>query len=156
MTERAVSTVVGVAALLAVTVALAAGAGIALQAAAGTAASEGPPQARLELSADPDGTVVLAHVGGDRLDVGTLRVWVAVDGEALDDQPPVPFFSAHGFVSGPTGPFNAASDPAWTAGETAGVRVASTNSPTVDRGSTVTVRVYADDDLIFEGTTTAG
>lgn len=154
MTDRAVSTVVGVAALLAVTVALAAGAGLALQEAASTAPAEGPPQVRMELSAEPDGTVALAHAGGDSLDVRDLRVWVAVDGEPLAHQPPVPFFSARGFVSGPTGPFNVASDPAWTAGETAGVRVASTNSPTVGPGSRVTVRLYADDHLVFEGTTT--
>jgi FlaG/FlaF family flagellin (archaellin) len=113
-------------------------------------ATDGPP-ARASLSLDvSDGTLSLTHRGGDTLDVRTLRVAVAVDGEPLTHQPPVPFFSAQGFHSGPTGPFNPSSDPQWTAGETATLSVAGTNRPAVSDGAVVTVRVYTDDTLVAE------
>lgn len=152
-TDRAVSPVVGVVALLAVTTALAAGAGVVLQGAAGD--PDDPTRARLELSASADGRIALTHGGGDPLDAAELRVRVAVDGERLAHQPPVPFFAASGFESGPTGPFNVAHDGDWTAGETASFEVASTNSPAVTEGSRVAVRVYADGRLLFEGTAIA-
>lgn len=152
--DRAVSPVVGVVALLAVTTALAAGAGVALQGAADESLHD-PTRARLELSASADGRIALTHAGGDAVAVGDLRVVVAVDGERLARQPPVPFFAASGFESGPRGPFNVAHDGRWSAGETASFAVASTNSPTVSAGSRVAVRVYADGRLLFEGTAIA-
>jgi len=87
-------------------------------------------------------TLAVTHRGGDAVDVRDLRVVVAVDGDRLRRQPPVPFFAARGFDSGPTGPFNRASDPAWTAGETATLTVAGTNGPRIEVGDTVTVTLY--------------
>jgi hypothetical protein len=69
---------------------------------------------------------------------------VRIDGEPLAKQPPVPFFAAAGFESGPTGPFNAATDGTWRAGQTAAIRIASTNSPQLSDGAVVTVRIYTE------------
>lgn len=143
--RRAVSPVVGVVLLVAVTVLLAASVGaVVLEVAeAGTVDPSGPT-ASLSLSADPaTGRVRLTHRGGAPLSVEALTVRVAVDGTPLRHQPPVPFFSARGFRPGPTGPFNVAADGEWTAGETASFRLASTNRPTLSAGVRLTVRVSA-------------
>jgi hypothetical protein len=76
--------------------------------------------------------------------VRRLAVRVTVAGTPLRHQPPVRFFAARGFRAGPTGPFNAAADPAWTAGETASLRLASTNAPGIDPDDRVVVRVLVD------------
>jgi FlaG/FlaF family flagellin (archaellin) len=101
------------------------------------------PQASLSLVVD-DRMLAISHRGGDELDVRDLRVVVAVDGEPLVHQPPVPFFSAEGYRPGPTGPFNSATDPRWTAGETATLRVAGTNQPALAAGNVATVRLFVD------------
>jgi hypothetical protein len=106
-----------------------------------------PPQASLSLSVSGD-TLSLTHRGGDALDATRLRLVVRVDGDPLVHQPPVPFFSAAGFRPGPTGPFNSAADPEWTAGETATLRIAGTNRPTPAPGDRVTVCVYRGESLI--------
>lgn len=127
---------VAVACLLAVTVVLAGVAGaVALQ-----SVPEPGSRAALTLSVSGD-RVTLTHRGGDTLDVRTLRVRVTVDGVPLAAQPPVPFFAARGFESGPTGPFNVAADPRWTAGETASFAVAGTNDPVLAPGAVVVVTV---------------
>jgi FlaG/FlaF family flagellin (archaellin) len=113
------------------------------------------PRASLSLSVDGD-TLTLTHRGGDALDVTALRLVVTVDGDPLTHQPPVPFFSTRGFDPGPTGPFNSAADPEWTAGETASVGVAGTNQPALAAGETVTVRVYVDDALVAEASAWTG
>ena len=118
--------------------------------------SDGVPlRASLSLTVDGD-ELRLTHRGGDALDVTALRLVVTVDGDPLAHQPPVPFFSARGFHAGPTGPFNSASDPRWTAGETASVRVAGTNRPVLTTGEVVTVRVYTDDALVADASVRTG
>jgi flagellin-like protein len=141
--DRAVTPVLGVVLLVALTVALTAGIGGALL--PETTLVDPPPTVSLDCTAHA-GTdrVACVHRGGDRLDARELGLWLTVDGEPLTHQPPVPFFAARGFHAGPTGPFNSAADPGWTAGETAGVRLAATNRPGLDPGSRVTVRVVAD------------
>ncbi|WP_129114382.1 type IV pilin [Halegenticoccus tardaugens] len=137
MSDRATVPAVGVAALLGLTVLL----GAAVAGAALTVASvDSPPSAALTLSVSDD-RLTIAHAGGDDLDVRELRLRVRVDGEELSHQPSVPFFSARGFESGPSGPFNPAADPEWTAGETATLRVAGTNEPPIRPGSRVVVRI---------------
>lgn len=140
--DRAVSPAVGVALLVLVTVALAATVGAG---AVPDLPGDPPPTARIDCRADA-GTdrVACTHRGGDRLDTRDLRVRVAVDGDPLTHQPPVPFFAARGFRAGPTGPFNPASDPGWTAGETAGFGVAATNEPGLTPGASVRVRLLTD------------
>lgn len=141
--DRGATPVVAAVLLVGVTVVVAAGVGTALLAQA-AAVGDPAPRASLSLSAAGD-RVAIVHEAGDALDVRDLRLRVAVNGTALSHQPPVPFFSARGFASGPTGPFNSASDPAWTAGESASFRVAGTNRPTLRPGARVTVEVYDGD-----------
>jgi hypothetical protein len=95
------------------------------------------------LAVDGD-RLVLTHRAGDPVDVRRLDVLIRVDGDPLARQPPVPFFSARGFHSGPRGPFNAAADPRWTPGERASVRVAATNRPSIVPGVRVTVELRLD------------
>ena len=124
--------------------------------ASGHGVSDGlSPRVSLSLAVDGD-SLAVTHRGGDALDVTALRLVVTVDGESLAYQPPVPFFSVRGFRSGPTGPFNSAANPRWTAGETASVRVAGTNQPALEAGETVTVRVYVDGALVAEASTRIG
>lgn len=149
---RGVSPVVGVVLLVAVTIILSA----TLVAGVPGEPADPPPRASLALSADAStDTVELVHEGGDPVDVTALEVTVTVDGEELRHQPPVPFFAAFGFESGPTGPFNLASDGTFRAGETASFTVASTNDPPLDAGSSVTVRLTTRESVVFEGTATA-
>ena len=104
-----------------------------------------PPRVSITGSADaPTDRIALTHRSGDALAVRDLRLEIRIDGTALADQPPVPFFAAAGFESGPTGPFNTAADGTWEAGETGAIRIASTNSPQLSAGATVTVHVYTE------------
>jgi hypothetical protein len=137
MDSRAVATESAVSVALAVvlgTVAAAVGLGVLPSA---------PVAAGATLAVDGD-RLVLTHRAGDSVDVRRLDVIVRVDGEPLRHQPPVPFFSAAGFRPGPTGPFNAAADPTWTAGERASIRLASTNRPRIVAGARVTVELRYD------------
>lgn len=151
-TVRGVAPVVGAFLLVLVTVVLALSVGAALT----VPELEEPPSASLSVTADAeDKRIALAHEGGDRLDVAELTVTVEIDGEELEEQPPVPFFAADGFDSGPTGPFNSRSPNEWQAGETAAVRLAGTNAPMLSNGSEVTVMVAVDDAILHRETVTA-
>jgi len=100
------------------------------------------PTAALALRADAGADrLVVTHRAGDPLPPDRLSVRVRIDGRPLAHQPPVPFFAAEGFRSGPTGPFNSRSTGPWTAGERAGVRLAATNRPGLRPGRRVTVDV---------------
>ena len=150
--QRGVIPVVGVVVLLAITVLLAATAGILLS----TPASEPPPTASFELSADGQSDEIeLIHLGGDTIDLTAVSLRISVDGKRLEKQPPIPFFSATGYESGPTGPFNRASPNQWAAGETATLTVASTNEPEVSPGDTVRVQLYTDTGTVADLTVTA-
>ena len=152
--DRAVTPVVGVALLIAITVLAASAVGTAVLVL--DVPSE-PTQATVSISVDADADRVrLTHRGGDTLDVSRLSLSVTVDGESLAEQPPVPFFATAGFRSGPTGPFNSAADPRWSAGERAGFRLASTNSPTLDDGDVVTVRITRKRQLVVRVQAEAG
>lgn len=137
--RRATSAVVGVALLVLVTAILAAGVGTAVF---GTVPEEPPPQTRLSLSVEGD-RLRVAHEGGDTLDVRAVDLRISVNGTRLTHQPPVPFFSAAGFLPGPTGPFNSASDAQWEVGEVGTLTVAGTNRPVIDSGATVRVVVVS-------------
>ncbi len=149
---RATSSLVGVVLLVAVTVLVATAAGSLAAVDPGTEV----PTASLSLTADAEADrIALTHQGGETLDVSELSVTVSVDGAELDRQPPVPFFAADGFESGPTGPFNVASDDDWSAGETAGIRIASTNEPRLSEGSHVEVTVATEGGVVASLETTA-
>jgi len=153
MDDRAVSPVVGVVLVVALTVLLAATVGTM---ALGTESPARGTTVRLSASADASSdTVSLTHEGGDAIDVSTLDVAITIDGTALDHQPPVPFFAATGFVSGPTGPFNSATTDAWTAGEAATLELATTNDPLIADGATVTVTLSKGNSVLARLETTA-
>ena len=140
--------------MVALAVVLAAIVGTAMLGAGSTPVTPEPaPTAAVDLTVDGN-TLRFTHESGDALDVRTLSVFVSVDGERLDHQPPVPFFSATGFDSGPTGPFNSASDPEWSVGETASLTVAGTNTPSIESGSTVSVLLTVDGKTVARTETT--
>lgn len=157
MPDRAVSSTVGVTLLLVVTVLLAATVGsVALASVPEETVSSTTAATPVALSVSAaDDRLSFTHRAGRPLDVDALTFHVAVDGTPLAHQPPVPFFSATGFRAGPTGPFNVASDGTWSVGETAAFRVASTNSPSLEPGARVTVRVATDDRVVARLSTTA-
>lgn len=140
-TPRAIAPVVGTVLVVALTVLVVVVAGTIILGVGST--TEPTPTAAIDLTVEGN-TIVFTHTSGETLDVQRLSVRIYVDGEPLDEQPPVPFFSATGFAPGPTGPFNSASDPEWEVGETASLTVAGTNRPTIDSGSTVSVRIDVD------------
>jgi FlaG/FlaF family flagellin (archaellin) len=151
--SRAVSSVVGTVLLAAIAVLAATTVGVVANVDPGAVT----PTARLSASADAGADrIALTHVSGDTLAVSELSLTVTVDGEELDRQPPVPFFAARGFESGPTGPFNVASENEWAAGETATLRLASTNDPTLSSGSRVEVTVATDAGVVASVETVAG
>lgn len=144
VTDRGVVPLVGVALLVLLSVALAAVVAGSLTAV--DAADDPPPAATLEVAADADADrIAVTHGGGDALDPAAVDLRVGIDGEELDRQPPVPFFSVRGFEPGPTGPFNSRWRGDWVAGETASLRVAATNDPGgIGEGATVRVVVTVD------------
>lgn len=151
--SRAVSSALGVVLLLACVVAVATAVGVAL---IDVAPPEPAPQAAFGGTAFAStNEVVLTHRAGDAVDVRAVTLVIEIDGTPLAHQPPVPFFAAEGFASGPTGPFNRASDPHWTPGEVAGVRLASTNDPLLAPGSRVVIHLYVGDAPIAVVETTA-
>ncbi len=142
MSTRALSPVFGVVCLLAVTIALAVAVGAG--ATTYTTMPSTVSTAAFDLSADSTGEVRIVHRGGDTIDPTALELRVHVGGKPLEQQPPVPFFSARGFGSGPTGAFNSATSQQWRAGETASFQIAETNDPMPHAGDTVSVELFAD------------
>ncbi|MFC4542733.1 type IV pilin N-terminal domain-containing protein [Halosolutus amylolyticus] len=149
--ERGVSPIVGLLALLAVTVALATI--VAVGASTVSIGSTGPTAA-FDLAVDGS-TITIDHLAGDAIDVAALSVTIAVDGTELDSQPPVPFVGAEGFDGAPSGPFNAKSDRTWRSGTTAGVTVADTNAPEIERGDSVAVTLVVDGEAVATLETTS-
>ncbi|MFB6308423.1 MAG: type IV pilin [Haloarculaceae archaeon] len=142
MARRGVAPVVAVALLVLVTVV---GASAVFTVVDGLSTADTSERLSIALAVDADtGRIAVTHRGGSRVDVRSISLAVAVDGEPLRFQPPVPFFAARGFASGPSGPFNTASDPNWTVGERATVRLAGTNDPQIRHGSRVELTVRRD------------
>lgn len=152
--DRAVSPVLGGVLLVAITVVLA---GVVVLTVGSFGPGQGqPPVVTVELSADAaEDRITLEHTGGDPINTSELSLQVTVDGEALDHQPPVPFFSASGFASGPTGPFNPSGSTDWTVGEAGSFQIASTNAPTIEPGDTVAVKLVVDGHTVAAPETTA-
>lgn len=152
--DRAVAPVVAIALLVAVTVLAAAAVGTAVLA---VDVPTEPTRVTVSLSVDAStDRFTFTHRGGDALNVSSVSVTVTVDGDPLADQPPVPFFAASGFRGGPSGPFNSGGEPQWRAGERAGFRVASTNSPAIEPGDTVTVTIRQDGSSVVRTRAKAG
>jgi len=154
MDRRAISPLVGTVLLVALTVAFAASVG-------GLLVQSGTDQevsaVRIAASADASSdTLSMTHEGGATLDPDALSMKVTVDGVALNHQPPIPFFAADGFKSGPTGPFNGATEGEWTAGETGSVTLAATNAPNLTAGDRVEITLLEGETVVTVVETTAG
>ena len=150
--SRGVATALAVVLLVAACVTAAATVGAVVATDPGTA----PPVADLRLSVDGDADrLILRHAGGEAIPAESIRLRVRVNGTALAHQPPVPFFAARGFRAGPTGPFNPSTVGPWRAGQTAALRLASTNHPRPAPGDRVTVRVSTESAVIAELAATA-
>lgn len=145
---RGTAPVIGTVVLVGITVVLATLLGTV---ALGVSPPSSPPFVAVEGDADAaTNRITLVHRGGPALDVRTLRVWITVNGTPLTHQPPVPFFAATGFQAGPTGPFNSASDPTWEPTQATSLRLATTNTPQLEAGVTVTIRIRRGGTLIAE------
>lgn len=138
--DRGVSPVIGAVTLVLIAVLLAGVIGTSVVGTA-TLSSLAEPPVVLSATATDNGTVELTHEGGRAIDLEQVDLRMAVDGQPLSEQPPVPFFSTSGFAPGPSGPFNSASDNEWSVGETGAVRIAGSNAPAVEAGSTISVTV---------------
>lgn len=139
MSNRGLAPVIGVIALVAVTVILA---GTVWMFTAAMVPIGTLPTAVFEGSILVEHReITLRHVRGDELQMEAVDLVVHVEGEPLAHQPPVPFFAATGFDSGPTGPFNPAATNIWSAGEVGTFRLASTNDPIPSFHDSVTVRI---------------
>lgn len=144
MSDRAVSPVVAVVLLVVITLVLAGTLGLAVL----DVSPDEPTRATFTLSSDSTTqTITITHRGGRALDPASLRLHIAIDGDPIAHQPPVPFFAAEGFMSGPTGPFNSAYTGQWVAGQSASIQLASTNTQ-FRAGSVLSIRLYADDRLL--------
>jgi len=150
--HRGAIPVVGAVVLIGITVLATAAVGALVTA----SPTEPPPTASFETSVDSDrNEIELTHVRGDALELSEITVHIEIDEEPLKMQPPIPFFAAEGFQSGPKGPFNAASPDRWGVGETAGLQLASTNKPELTAGDSVTIRIETEAGLVAELTETA-
>ncbi|WP_306053792.1 type IV pilin N-terminal domain-containing protein [Natronococcus wangiae] len=151
---RGIAPLVGIVLLVGVTVALAATV-VAIGANTWTVEPT-HTTADFELAADGErGTITIEYVHGDAIAVDDLSVTVAVNGDSLSKQPPVPFVEADGFAGAPRGPFNAASDRTWTPGERAEITIAGTNEPQIESNDSITVTLAADDRRVASLETTA-
>ena len=138
---RALSPVVGLTLLIGITVTLGTVVGLGTVGLVDTAESpDSPVRVSGSVSAQT-GTITLRHEAGPPIDVRELTLRIDIDGQPLEHQPPIPFFSATGFRSETSGPFNPSADPRWTVGERTSLRLAGTNSPSIKDGSAVTVRI---------------
>lgn len=151
MAHRALAPVIGTTLLIAIVLVLSV---VVAMAALAYSPVEPTPTATVSATVS-SGTVELVHEGGESLDVRTLTIWIEVDDQPLQHQPPIPFFAATGYAPGPDGPFNSASDPMWTAGQSASFTIASTNEPTIGPGSSVTIRISSPTGTITVIETTA-
>lgn len=149
---RGVTPAIGVVVLVAVTVTLAATVLVVVE----TPATQTPPTADFEVSANATtDRITVTHSGGETIEPSTIDISIRVEGESLAYQPPVPFFAAHGFISGPTGPFNSKSTESFRAGISASLRLASTNDPPLSPGDDVTVTITSDQTTLYRQTVTA-
>lgn len=141
---RAVSPVVGLSLLVGLTVTVGTVLGLGVLAVGPPDDAPTRPIAISVTASAADGALVFRHGAGPGIDVRSISMRIEIDGEPLAYQPPVPFFAAKGFVSGPTGPFNPSADSNWTVGERASLRIAGTNRPALRPGVEVVIRIEAD------------
>lgn len=142
--SRALSPVIGIPLLVGITVVLSATIGIVTIGIPALDAPQTPVVVSVTATADTN-QITLVNDGGRTVDVRDITLQLAIDEVPLRYQPPVPFFAAKGYRSGPTGAFNSATDPMWEPGERVSIRLASTNTPSLSTNAKLTVRITIDD-----------
>ena len=143
MSRRAVSPVIGVVLIVAVTVVLAAVVGAF---AIGVGNAGNAPEAAI--TAERTGNeITLTHHSGDPLDVTELTVRILIDGKPLEKQPDVPAYGSAGF-NDLSGAFHAWGTQPWKAGATASLKIAGNNAPQPSAGSRVTIKIYAEGEAV--------
>lgn len=148
MPDRGIAPVIGIVLIVGLTALLGTAVGVM---ATGIGPTDPPPEVRFTGEYDAEQRLItLQHAGGEVIAVDRLRLRVEVDDEPLEHQPPIPFFAARGFESGPSGPINPASDGDWAPGEIARFGIATTNEPIPSTDATVTVIVLVDDLVVAE------
>lgn len=143
MTARAISPVIGVVVLVAITVTLG---GVVLAFGMSATPPASPPAVTVDGSVDPaENKLTLVHTGGDPLPLEDVSVRIAVDGTPLAEQPPVPHYNPSGFVGFPCGVFNPMSDNVWEAGEQGTITIdADENEPLPTANATVEVTIVTE------------
>jgi len=141
--SRAVSSVLGVLLLTALTLVLAGAVG-AFAVDLNPGASEVTPHQLIANVNATYGRISLIHQSGPTLDVRKIDLRIIVDGTPLPHQPPVPYYSADGFHRFPKGPFNPMADPQWEIGEEAMVIATHGNRAAITPDSQVRVELYRD------------
>lgn len=142
---RAISPVVGVPILVAVTLVLAAIVGVM---ATGFGPSTWHDPRVLTADARQDGTIELSHESGPPINLTVVSIRIEINGEPLAHQPPVPFTGATGFDGAPSGAFNPSTDPHWEPGDRSRFVIAGTNSPIPRAGDTVTIQFIKEESRI--------
>lgn len=158
MSSRGLAPVVGVVLLTLVTVGLA-GVTVAIV----TAGSDGATTAdsfdvSLSVTYDEEKenwALTLRHTGGDPVDLEDLTLRILVNDEPLIHQPTLPVSGAKGFNGFAAGVFNAKSDNRWSPTERGTLWIAGTNSPTIESGDRVIVRLRREDRVLAERTAIA-
>ena len=143
MSDRAVSPVLGVILLVALTVITA---GVIALFVTELPDMREPPVVTMEGTVNAsDNTLTIVHTGGDSIAVDELALHVTVDEEPLTYQPPVPFESARGYSTGPSGPLHSWGSSTWEPGEESRLQLAGSNEPLPTAESRVAVEItYAD------------
>lgn len=120
-----------------------------------TSLTDPEPLTIIEVTTDaPTNTITITNKGPREIDVRELTVTIEIDNTPLQHSLTVPYFSQRGFHPGPTGAFNSATDPYWSTGERVSFRIASTNTPTLTVGNSLTLTLIIHDSPIAQTETT--
>lgn len=120
-----------------------------------TSLTDPEPLTVIDVTTDPStNTISITNNGPREIDVRELTITIEIDNTPLHYPLQVPYFSQRGFHPGPTGAFNSATDPFWTAGERVSFRIASTNTPTLTPGNSLSITLIIHDSPIAQSTTT--
>lgn len=154
MSDRAVAPVLASALLVVIVVSMSVAVGAT---ALSITAPEPVPSASVSMTVDAGDLqrIAITLERGEPLDVDDLTLEIAIDGEPLAHQPPVPFFQTTGFRPGPTGPFNYGSNGVWEVGETGSFRLDGSNEPSLTSGSRVELRIFLDGTVVASAETRA-
>ena len=148
MDNRAVAPVIGIVLLIVVSIVCA---GVIVLFVTDIADLRSTPTVVIDGTVDTsENNITLVHTSGDDIPVDYLDLRITIDGVPMKYQPPVPFDSATGFSTGPSGPLHAWGDDTWSPQQESVIHLAGSNEPLPDPDSTVEVSITYDDRPIAE------